>query len=83
MKKISIACLAGLLFFVSCENENSSTVGTYDSEDTSPSLQDNEGAANTEQLKEKIQAEPMKDSTAADTSKTTMGAAGKTIAPTK
>lgn len=34
MKKSSIVCLAGLFLFVACENNNSSTVGTYDKEET-------------------------------------------------
>ena len=28
--KSSIACLAGLMFFAACHNDNSSTVGTYE-----------------------------------------------------
>lgn len=35
MTKVSLACLAGMLFFASCENNNSSTVGTYE-QDESP-----------------------------------------------
>lgn len=38
MKKISIICLAGISFFAACENNNSSTVGTYENEETSPSV---------------------------------------------
>lgn len=34
MTKISIVCLAGMLFFASCENSESSTVGTYEKDET-------------------------------------------------
>lgn len=35
MKKLSVICLAGILFFAACENNNSSTVGTYENDEAS------------------------------------------------
>lgn len=37
MKKITIVCLTSLLFFSACENSGSSTVGSYENEETSSS----------------------------------------------
>lgn len=48
MTKIYIACLAGILFFTACENESSSTVGTYDHEETSASSEKKEDATKEE-----------------------------------
>lgn len=39
MKKISVICLAGVLFFAACENTNSSTVGTYEKDETTESVE--------------------------------------------
>ena len=46
MKIFDIACLACMLFFASCENNNSSTVGTYENEETSTAADQKEGASN-------------------------------------
>jgi len=35
MIKASIVCIAGILFLSACENSNSSTIGTYEQEETS------------------------------------------------
>ncbi len=50
MKKISIVCLAGLLFLAACENNNSSTVGTYENDETSSSADKKESTSNDENL---------------------------------
>ncbi len=50
MKKISIVCLAGLLFLAACENNNSSTVGTYENDETSSSADKKESMSNDENL---------------------------------
>lgn len=52
MKKISIVCLAGLLFFTACENTGSSTVGTYEKEETSQSSEKSENKSHGAQTKE-------------------------------
>jgi hypothetical protein len=52
MKKISIVCLTGLLFFTACENSGSSTVGTYEKEETSQSSEKNENEGHGGQAKE-------------------------------
>ncbi|MCW3079996.1 hypothetical protein [Segetibacter sp.] len=44
MKKISVVCLAGLLFFTACENGGSSTVGSYEKEETSSSEKSESGS---------------------------------------
>ncbi|MEJ7684955.1 MAG: hypothetical protein WKG06_45340 [Segetibacter sp.] len=50
MKKTSIVCLAGMLFFAACENNNSSTVGTYENDETSSSADKKEGTSKEENL---------------------------------
>lgn len=42
MKRITIVCLTGLLFFTACENGGSSTVGSYEKEETSQSSEKSE-----------------------------------------
>ncbi|MDQ6813399.1 MAG: hypothetical protein M3040_06675 [Bacteroidota bacterium] len=46
MKKISIVCLTGLLFLTACDNSGSSTVGTYEKEETSQSSEKSESNSN-------------------------------------
>ena len=57
MKRICIVCLTGLLFFAACENTNSSTVGTYEKEETSESSQKSEGGSHGGQVKESTEHE--------------------------
>ncbi|GEO12068.1 hypothetical protein [Segetibacter aerophilus] len=45
MKKISVVYLSGLLLFAACENGGSSTVGSYEKEETSQSSEKSEGGA--------------------------------------
>lgn len=45
MRKIPMVCLAGMLSFAACHNENSSTVGTYEREEPSS---EKEGAVKQE-----------------------------------
>lgn len=52
MKRICIVCLTGLLFFTACENTNSSTVGTYEHEESSESSHKSEGGSHGGQVKE-------------------------------
>lgn len=52
MKKISIVCLSGLLFFTACENTGSSTVGTYEKEETTQSSEKTEHESHGGQVKE-------------------------------
>lgn len=52
MKKIKIICMSGLLFFAACENTGSSTVGTYEKDETSQTLQKSEGESHSAELKE-------------------------------
>lgn len=52
MKRICIVCFTGLLFFTACENTNSSTVGTYEKEETSTSSEKSEGGSHGKQAKE-------------------------------
>lgn len=53
MKKISVVCLAGVLFFAACENGGSSTVGSYEKEETSTSEKSESGSeAHGGQVKE-------------------------------
>lgn len=66
MKKISIVCLTGLLFLTACENSGSSTIGTYDKEETSQSSEKSEGEAHGGQAKENTET----TTTTTDTLKT-------------
>lgn len=79
MKRISIVCLTGLLFFAACENTNSSTVGTYEKEESSQSSEKNESESHGEQTKEHSQSATHSDtnSTSADTSRTKSGVESK------
>jgi hypothetical protein len=43
MKRISIVCLSGLLLLAACHNSGSSTVGTYEQEQTTESSEKSEG----------------------------------------
>lgn len=53
MKKISILCLSGLLFLTACDNSGSSTIGTYEKDETLQSTQKNESASHEQQSIEK------------------------------
>ncbi|MCW3114172.1 MAG: hypothetical protein JWR18_2568 [Segetibacter sp.] len=52
MKKFFIASLAGIFFLAACENTGSSTVGTYEKEETSQSSEKSEGESHGEKAKE-------------------------------
>ncbi|HSU51304.1 MAG TPA: hypothetical protein VLJ41_11955 [Segetibacter sp.] len=69
MKRISIVCLTGLLFFAACENTNSSTVGSYEKEETSQSSEKNESESHGAQKEEHSQSSTNTDTitTSADT----------------
>jgi hypothetical protein len=45
MKKISAICLSGLLLFTACENTGSSSVGTYEKDETSQSSEMSESGS--------------------------------------
>jgi hypothetical protein len=51
MTKISFVFFASILFFTSCENDGSSTVGTYEKEETSASPERKETEAKEEPAK--------------------------------
>jgi hypothetical protein len=55
MKKIFVVGLSGVLFFTACENTNSSTVGTYEKEETSQSSEKSEGESHSAEVKEHTQ----------------------------
>ena len=80
MKRISVVCLTGLLFLAACENTNSSTVGSYEKEETSQSTEKNESEAHGGQTKEHSQSATKSDtiSTSADTSHVGSGVESKT-----
>lgn len=48
MTKTSIVCIAGILFFAACTNDNSSTTGSYDNEETSAPSETKEDALKDE-----------------------------------
>ena len=73
MKRICILCFTGLLFFTACENTNSSTVGTYEKEETSESSQKSEGGSHGGQVKQST--EHATEHGDADTTLKTSGAA--------
>ena len=78
MKKITIISLTGLLFFTACQNTGSSTVGTYDKEETSQSSEKSESESKSGEVKEKT------ESTTTDTLKTSTNSgaenkAGETV----
>jgi hypothetical protein len=75
MKKISIVCLSGLLFLAACENTGSSTVGTYEKEETSQSSEKSEGHSGEKHEGEAhgAQATEHAGSAAADTTLKTSG----------
>lgn len=52
MKKIFIICFTGIFFLAACENTGSSTVGSYEKEETSHSSEKSEGEAHGEKAKE-------------------------------
>lgn len=60
MKRISIVCLTGLLFFTACENTGSSTVGSYERDETSQSSEKTE--AHEAQVKEGSTTDTLKAS---------------------
>ncbi len=80
MKRISIVCLTGLLFFAACENTGSSTVGSYEKEDASQSYEKNESESHGGQTKEQTQSTINTDtiSTSADASHNGSGVELKT-----
>lgn len=52
MKKLTIVCLTGWLFLAACENTGSSTVGSYEKEETSQSFEKAEGEAHGAPVRE-------------------------------
>lgn len=63
MKKLFIVCLTGLLFLTACENSGSSSVGTYEKDETTQSTDKKESESTTDESKTKV--------TTTDTLKTT------------
>lgn len=57
MKKFSIAFFAAVLFFASCENSGSSTIGTYDKEETHSTESKEEGGSGSESNEKGISAD--------------------------
>ena len=55
MKKIFVVSLSGLLLLAACENTGSSTVGTYEKEETSQSSEKSEGEIHSGEAKEHTQ----------------------------
>src|SRR4051794_20373800 len=45
MNKFFVAGIAATLFFASCEQSGSSTIGTYENDETSPTAEKKEGAS--------------------------------------
>lgn len=78
MKRISIVCLTGLLFLTACENTGSSTVGSWEKEETTQSTEKTEGASHEEQAKEKtdsVTVDTLKAGTDGTQNKANTGAA--------
>lgn len=67
MKRIFIVGLAGIMFLAACENTGSSTVGTYEKDETTQSSEKTEGEAAEGQVKEKTETNTK------ETNTTTMG----------
>lgn len=55
MKKTFVVGLFGLLFLTACQNTNSSTVGTYEKEESSQSSEKSEGETHSGEAKEHTQ----------------------------
>ena len=74
MKKICIIGFAGLLLFTACENGSSSTIGTYEKEETSQSSEKNEHGSHG--AKEKESSEKATEHTESATTDTTLRISG-------
>ena len=74
MKKICILGFAGLLFLTACENGGSSTVGTYEKEETSKSSEKSESESHGEKVKES--SEKATEHTESATTDTTLRISG-------
>ena len=76
MKRISIVCLSGLLLFAACHNSGSSTVGTYEQEQTTESSEKSESESHHGEGTEHKTTTEHNESSAPDTLKSSLDTTG-------
>jgi hypothetical protein len=77
MKRISIVCLSGLLLFAACHNSGSSTVGTYEQEQTTESSEKSESETHHGEGAEHKDVTEHKESATADSLKSSADTSNK------